>query len=72
MTIGKVINTVNGVSVERILLTADEGMVLLSPEGEQWNCVAVDSTDGWSEITAPTPDDEDEAAYITRRTAGDE
>lgn len=68
MTIGKVINTVNGVSVERILLTADVGMALLSPEGAQWNCVAVDSTDGWSEITAPTPDDEDEAAY----TAGDE
>lgn len=60
MTVGKVINTVNGVSVERILLTADEGMVLLSPNGEQWNCVAVDSTDGWSEIMAPTPDDEDE------------
>lgn len=36
------------------------GMALLSPEGEQWNCVTVDSTDGWTEITAPTPDDEDE------------
>ncbi len=60
MTIGKVINTVNGVSVERILLTAEEGMVLLSPEGAQWNCVAVDSTDGWAEIPAPTPDDENE------------
>lgn len=60
MTIGKVINTVNGVSVERILLTADEGMVLLSPNGAQWNCVAVDSIDGWTEIMAPTPDDEDE------------
>lgn len=59
MTIGKVINTVNGVSVERILLTADEGMVLLSPNGEQWNCVAVDSTDGWTEIMAPSYDEEE-------------
>lgn len=72
MTIGKVINTVNGTATERILLTADEGMALLSPEGEQWNCVAVDSTDGWTEITAPAPDDEDEAAYITRHTEGRE
>ena len=29
MTIGKVINTVNGTATERILLTADEGMALL-------------------------------------------
>lgn len=72
MTIGKVINTVNGTATERILLTADEGMALLSPEGEQWNCVAVDSTDGWTEITAPTPDDEDEADYIPRHTEGRE
>ena len=34
-------------------------MALLSQEGEQWNCVAVGSTDGWMEITAPTPDDEE-------------
>ena len=72
MTIGKVINTVNGAETERILLTADEGMALLSPEGAQWNCVAVDSTYGWTEIPAPTPDDEDESAYITRHTEGDE
>ncbi len=64
MTVGKVINTVGDAETERILLTADEGMALVSPEGEQWNCVAVDSTDGWSEISAPTPDDEDEADYI--------
>ncbi len=68
MTIGKVINTVNGTETERILLTADEGMVLLSPEGERWNCVAVDSPDGWTEITAPADDGEEEADY----TAGDE
>lgn len=72
MTIGKVINKVGGAETERILLTADEGMVLLSPEGAQWNCVAVDSRDGWSEIPAPAPDDEDEAAYIPRHTEGRE
>ena len=72
MTIGKVINKVGGAEAERILLTADEGMALLSPEGEQWNCVAVDSTDGWTEITAPAPDDEDEADYIPRHTEGRE
>ena len=54
MKIGKVINTINGVAVERILLTADKEMALLSPDGLIWNCVAVDSTDGWTEITAPT------------------
>ena len=54
MKIGKVTNTINGVAVERVLLTADEGMALLSPGGIIWNCVAVDSTDGWTEITAPT------------------
>lgn len=53
MKIGKVTNTINGVSVERILLTADEGMTLLSPDGIMWNCVAVDSSDGWTEITEP-------------------
>ena len=52
MKIGKVTNTTNGVVVERILLTADEGMALLSPDGTIWNCVAVDSTDGWTEIIA--------------------
>ena len=71
MTIGKVINTVNGTATERILLTADEGMALLSPEGEQWNCVAVNSTDGWTEITAPALDDEDEADYIPATPKGE-
>ena len=47
-------------------------MALLSPEGEQWNCVAVNSTDGWTEITAPALDDEDEADYIPRHTEGRE
>ena len=48
------------------------GMALLSPEGEQWNCVTVDSTDGWTEITAPAPDDEDESDYIPRHAEGRE
>ena len=54
MKIGKVKNMINGIAYERILLTADDGMSLLSPDGIMWNCVAVDSTDGWTEITAPT------------------
>ena len=52
MKIGRVTNTINGVAIERILLTADEGMALLSPDDIIWNCVAVDSTYGWTEITA--------------------
>lgn len=54
MTIGKVINTINGVAHERILLTAAEGKALTNDGGVTvWNCVAVDSTDGWTEIDAP-------------------
>lgn len=54
MTIGKVINTVNGTATERILLTADEGMALTNDGGVTvWNCIAVDSADGWAEIDAP-------------------
>lgn len=54
MTIGKVTNTVNGVAHERILLTAAEGKVLTNDGGvTTWNCIAVDSTDGWTEIDAP-------------------
>lgn len=54
MTIGKVTNTINGVAHERILLTAAEGKVLTNDGGvTTWNCIAVDSTDGWVEIDAP-------------------
>lgn len=54
MTIGKVTNTINGVAHERILLTAAEGKVLTNDGGvTTWNCIAVDSTDGWTEIDAP-------------------
>ena len=66
MTIGKVTNTINGVAHERILLTAAEGKVLTNDDGVTvWNCIAVDSADGWVEIDAPVPEDEDatEADY---------
>lgn len=54
MTIGKVTNTINGVAHERILLTAAEGKALTNDGGvTTWNCIAVDSTDGWVEIDAP-------------------
>lgn len=60
MTIGKVTNTINGVAHERILLTAAEGKVLTNDGGvTAWNCVAVDSVDGWVEIDTPV-DGEDE------------
>lgn len=59
MTIGKVINTVNGVSHERILLTAAEGKALTNDGGVTvWNCIAVDSADGWTEIDAPSEDED--------------
>lgn len=66
MTIGKVTNTINGVAHERILLTAAEGKALTNDGGVTvWNCIAVDSADGWTEIDAPVPEDEDanEADY---------
>ncbi len=54
MTIGRVINTVNGASLERILLTADEGKALTNDGGATvWHCVAADSADRWSEIDSP-------------------
>ena len=67
MTIGKVINTINGVAHERILLTAAEGKALTNDGGVTvWNCIAVDSADGWTEIDAPSEDeDTNEADYKT-------
>lgn len=60
MTIGKVINTVNGTATERILLTAAEGKALTNDGGVTvWNCIAVDSADGWTEIDAPVDGDEE-------------
>ena len=67
MIIGKVTNTINGVAHERILLTASEGKALTNDGGVTvWNCIAVDSADGWTEIDAPVPEDEDatEADYL--------
>ena len=65
MTIGKVINTINGVAHEYILLTAAEGKALTNDGGITiWNCIAVDSADGWTEIDAPSEDeDTNEADY---------
>lgn len=58
MTIGKVVNTINGVAHERILLTASEGKALTNDGGVTvWNCIAVDSADGWTEIDAPALDE---------------
>ena len=58
MTIGKVTNTINGVAHERILLTAAEGKALTNDGGVTvWNCIAVDSADGWTEIDAPGTDE---------------
>lgn len=67
MTVGKVINTINGVAHERILLTAAKGKALTNDGGVTvWNCIAVDSADGWSEIDAPVAEDEEatEADYL--------
>ena len=67
MTIGKVINTINGVAHEYILLTAAEGKALTNDGGVTvWNCIAVDSANGWVEIDAPSEDeDTNEADYKT-------
>ena len=67
MTIGKVTNTINGVAHERILLTAAEGKALTNDGGVTvWNCVAVDSIDGWTEIDAPSEDEDvNETDYKT-------
>ena len=60
MTIGKVINTINGVAHERTLLTAAEGKALTNDGGVTvWNCIAVDSADGWTEIDALAPEDDE-------------
>lgn len=67
MTIGKVTNTINDVAHERILLTAAEGKALTNDSGMTvWNCIAVNSADGWTEIDAPVPEDEEatEADYL--------
>lgn len=63
MTIGKVTNTINGVAHERILLTAAEGKALTNDGGVTvWNCIAVDSADGWTEIDAPSDEISDTEA----------
>ena len=56
---------------EYILLTAAEGKALTNDGGVTvWNCIAVDSADGWTEIDTPVLEDEDatEADYKTALT----
>lgn len=64
MTIGRVINTVNGVATEKLLLTADEGMELVSPDGKRRNCVAAESADGWTEVRRELDEEAEAADYI--------
>lgn len=70
MTIGKVVNTINGVAHEYILLTATEGKALTNDGGVTvWNCIAVDSADGWTEIDTPSEDeDATEVDYLAALT----
>lgn len=71
MTIGKVVNTINGVAHEHILLTAAEGKALTNDGGVTvWNCIAVDSADGWTEID--TPSEDEDANKIDYKVALDE
>lgn len=74
MTVGKVTNTINGVAVERILLTASEGKALTNDGGVTvWNCIAVDSADGWTEIDTPGEEISDtEALRIITGGAADD
>ena len=74
MTIGKVTNTINGVAHERILLTAAEGKALTNDGGVTvWNCIAVDSADGWTEIDALSEDDEiSDTAALNIITGGEQ
>lgn len=59
MKVTKQINTYGGgLAEEKLLLTADEGKALTNDGVTLWNCVAVDSADGWIEVDAPAADEE--------------
>nr|DAL91773.1 MAG TPA: hypothetical protein [Caudoviricetes sp.] len=60
MTTKTITNTYgDGRTEEKLLLTADEGKALTNDGGVTlWNCVAVDSADGWIEVDAPAADEE--------------
>lgn len=57
----------DGTEIAYVRLTADEGKMLTDGTSE-WNCVDVlpEDVGKWSEIDAPTPEDEDatEADYL--------
>ena len=49
----------NGEELDFIRLIADEGKALTNDGGETvWNCVDVESADGWTEIDAPEVDED--------------
>lgn len=59
MTTKTITNTYgDGRTEEKLLLTADEGKALTNDGVTLWNCVAVDSAEGWTEVDAPAADEE--------------
>lgn len=50
----------NGTEQSFIRLFADDGKALTNDGGKTiWNCVDAESASGWTEIDAPTDDEED-------------
>lgn len=49
----------DGTEKAKIHLVSDAGMVLTQNGSELWNCVDVDSVDGWHEIPEPELPEED-------------
>lgn len=49
----------DGTEKAKIHIVADEGLALTQDEIELWNCVDVDSIDGWHEIPKPEISEED-------------
>ena len=43
----------DGTVIDKLRLTADEGMVLTRDGSELWHCVEVDNAEGWYEVDAP-------------------
>lgn len=53
MTVGKAVWHLNGADIEKVHLVAGRGKALTCNGLELWNCVDVDSADGWYEVYAP-------------------
>lgn len=49
----------NGNSVSKIRLVADEGKILTKDGEVFWNCIDVDSIEGWVEIDSPYDEPEE-------------